>query len=231
MAGKKIEKEVVGLCYSPEYIYSTRKGEFVPDHKNNGFAFINETGIKEIGEIHWNQLLVSGTGNLEKAINSTLKGNGTTVVLQKDHTSYSVINDEITQHKEIGLIFVMVFLFIAILVTITTVHRLLNSQRLQIGILKSMGFIKDHCIFTTYHSTFVIFRFGFRLVCRIYNAAKTVVSNHGRNVHSSKIKVSYAGRKLAASCYLCATLFGCFFGCMSQMFKRKMPRKYYTQTA
>lgn len=56
IGGKKIEKEVVGLCYSPEYIYSIRNGEFVPDHKNNGFAFINEGDIKEIGKIHWNQI-------------------------------------------------------------------------------------------------------------------------------------------------------------------------------
>lgn len=156
IGGKKIEKEVVGLCYSPEYIYSIRNGEFVPDHKNNGFAFINEGDIKEIGKIHWNQLLISGTGNLKKTISNTLEGNDTTVVLQKDHTSYSVMNDEITQHKEIGLIFAMVFLFIAILVTITTVHRLLNSQRLQIGILKSMGFHKRPLyIHYISHSTFV----------------------------------------------------------------------------
>lgn len=158
IGGKKIEKEIVGLCYSPEYIYSTKDGELVPDHKNNGFAFINETSITEIGNIQWNQLLVSGTGNLEKTINNILEKNNTTVVLQKDHTSYSMINDEITQHKEIGLIFVLVFLFIAILATITTVHRLLNSQRLQIGILKSMGFYKK-TLYIHYisHSTFVCF--------------------------------------------------------------------------
>lgn len=154
--GKTVEKEIVGVCDSPEYIYSTKDGEFVPDHKNNGFAFINETSITEIKDIKWNQLLVSGTGDLEKTLNNTLRKKDTTVLLQKDHTSYSMINDEITQHKEIGLIFVMVFLFIAILVTITTVHRLLNSQRLQIGILKSMGFHKRPLyIHYISHSTFV----------------------------------------------------------------------------
>lgn len=156
VGGKEIEKEIAGLCDSPEYIYSARNGEFVPDHKKNGFAFINETGIREIGEIPWNQLLVSGTGNLEKTIQDTLGETTVSVVLQKEHASYSMINDEITQHKEIGLIFVTVFLGIALLVTITTVHRLLNSQRLQIGILKSMGFHK-RTLYIHYlsHSTFV----------------------------------------------------------------------------
>lgn len=138
--------------------------------------------------------------------------------------SYFVINDEITQHKEIGLIFVMVFLFIAVLVTITTVHRLLNSQRLQIGILKSMGF-HNRPLYIHYisHSTFVcLFGFGCRLVCRICNITKIVVSDfNGRNVYSSKIKVSNVGRKLVASHCLCVALFGYFSGCMSQKHKRE----------
>ena len=67
-----------------------------------------------------------------------------------------MISDEITQHKEIGLIFVAVFFFIAMLITITTVHRLLNSQRMQIGILKSLGFRKRKLyIHYISHSTFV----------------------------------------------------------------------------
>lgn len=67
-----------------------------------------------------------------------------------------MILDEVAQHKEIGLIFVAVFLLIAILITITTVHRLLNSQRVQIGILKALGFRKKK-LFIHYvsHSTFV----------------------------------------------------------------------------
>lgn len=73
-----------------------------------------------------------------------------------DKRSYSMISDEITQHKEIGLIFVAVFFFIAMLITITTVHRLLNSQRMQIGILKSLGFRKRKLyIHYISHSTFV----------------------------------------------------------------------------
>lgn len=154
--GQEIEREIVGLCYSPEYIYNTKNGELVTDHKNTGFAFVSKSSMNKFEDLQSNQLLIKGNGNLTKTVEDTLKNKNTTVILQKDHMSYSMISDEITQHKEIGLIFVGVFLFIAILITITTVHRLLNSQRLQIGILKALGFKKRNLyIHYTSHSTFV----------------------------------------------------------------------------
>lgn len=178
--GQTVEKEIIGLCYSPEYIYHPQNGELLPDHKNAGFAFVNNVhglnSAQEVGNaqevssvqeansqayksgasIPYNQLLVTGTGNLKKTIYDTLGANGTTVLLQKDHPSYSMVQDKITQQKEIGLIFTAVFLFIAVLITITTVHRLLNSQRMQIGILKALGFHKRK-LYLHYvsHSTFV----------------------------------------------------------------------------
>ena len=67
-----------------------------------------------------------------------------------------MIEDEIAQHREIGLIFVAVFVFIAVLIAMTTVHRLLSSQRMQIGILKALGFRKRQ-LYLHYisHSTIV----------------------------------------------------------------------------
>lgn len=138
--GNKIKKKIIGFCYSPEYIYNTKSGEMLPNHKNNEFAFVNEKFVHNIISISYNQLLITGNGDIEKNVKDIFGINGITIIEQSNHPSYSMINDEITQHKEIGLIFVAVFLFIAILITITTVHRLLNSQRMQIGILKALGF-------------------------------------------------------------------------------------------
>lgn len=152
--GKIIEKKIIGLCYSPEYIYNTKDGELIPDHDNTGFAFLNKEFIENVFSV--NQLLVTGTGNIEESINDSFGSKGINVILKNNHLSYSMLNDEIKQHKEIGLIFVAVFLFIAILITITTVHRMLSSQRIQIGILKALGFRKRK-LFLHYvsHSTFV----------------------------------------------------------------------------
>ena len=154
--GHEIKKVIVGFCYSPEYIYNTKNGEMLPDHKNNGFAFVNEHFVSGLLPVSYNQLLITGNGDIEKSVKDILGSNNITIVEKNNHPSYSMISDEITQHKEIGLIFVAVFFFIAMLITITTVHRLLNSQRMQIGILKSLGFRKRKLyIHYISHSTFV----------------------------------------------------------------------------
>lgn len=154
--GHEIKKVIVGFCYSPEYIYNTKNGEMLPNHKNNGFAFVNEQFVSDLLPLSYNQLLIKGKGDIEKSVKDILGSNNITIVEKNNHPSYSMISDEITQHKEIGLIFVAVFFFIAMLITITTVHRLLNSQRMQIGILKSLGFRKRKLyIHYISHSTFV----------------------------------------------------------------------------
>lgn len=154
--GSIIEKEITGLCYSPEYIYNAQGGELIPDHKDFGFAFVNHKYLENTILPPCNQLLITGKGNLEQTIKDVLGSRNFTVVLQKNHPSYSMIKDEITQHKEIGLIFAGVFLLIAALITVTTVHRLLQSQRMQAGILKALGFRKKQ-LYLHYvsHSTFV----------------------------------------------------------------------------
>lgn len=154
--GMKIEETIVGLCYSPEYIYHVSDNEMVPNHQKKGFAFLNESGFLYPDLIQWNQIVVEGSGDLQQVLGEVSGAEGNTFLFQKDHLSYSMPEGEITQHKEIGLIFVAAFLFIALLVTITTVHRLLNSQRLQIGIMKAMGFRKNR-LYRHYisHSTFV----------------------------------------------------------------------------
>ena len=53
-----------------------------------------------------------------------------------------MLTGEIAQHRSIGLVFSLAFLFIAVLIKITTMHRVLQSQRMQLGILKALGFKK-----------------------------------------------------------------------------------------
>lgn len=164
-----IEKEIVGLCRSPEYIYHTKDGGLVPDHKYSGFAMMNRQDLIQDGPVNWNQLLITGNGNIEKTIQDIFGTGQKLIVMQKDHPSYSMIKDEIKQHKEIGLIFAAVFLLIAVLVTITTVHRLLSSQQLQTGILKATGFCNRQLyIHYISHSTLICLTGAFTGWCAGY---------------------------------------------------------------
>lgn len=150
--GIKLEKEIVGLGYHPEYIYHADDGQMVPDHQNSGFALMSKIYFPY--PMAYNQLLILGEGDLQTTVQNHFSQ--ATLLMQKDHPAYLMVNEEINQHKEIGILFVCAFLFIAALVTMTTLHRLLSSQRIQIGVLKSLGFNKRQ-LFIHYitHSTCV----------------------------------------------------------------------------
>lgn len=73
--GHEIKKVIVGFCYSPEYIYNTKNGEMLPDHKNNGFVFVNEQFVSDLLPLSYNQLLIKGKGDIEKSVKDILGSN------------------------------------------------------------------------------------------------------------------------------------------------------------
>lgn len=149
----KITKKIIGLVYSPEAIYLAKEEQLVPNRQEYGFAYLNE---KNFPLFQPNQLVLSSSKNITKIIDQIFKETPYQLLLQKDHPSISMLTGEIEQHQSIGLIFSLAFLFIAVLITITTMHRILQSQRMQLGILKALGFSKVKLlIHYLSHSTFI----------------------------------------------------------------------------
>ncbi len=79
---------------------------------------------------------------LEDKINSALNGHYSVYLDRNSFGSYSMFYNEIQQHKAMGSVFPVVFLAIALLTILTTMTRMVNNQRTQIGTLKALGFQK-----------------------------------------------------------------------------------------
>lgn len=141
---RKVSGRILGLVLSPEYIYSAGKGTMAPDHKNSGFAWISPKLFPVSGQLPYNQVALKANKPYkgQKLAGKILGADGMTEVLEKDHPAVSMITDEIRQHQSIGDIFSGAFLFMAFMITVTTMHRMLKNQRTQIGILKALGFSK-----------------------------------------------------------------------------------------
>ena len=153
-----LEKEILGLVESPEYIYSVQENMMLPDHQNYGFVYTNASSLPNPQSIVYNQVLVETKKNTSKKVIREAIGENNTVLLSKDHPAVSMIRDEVAQHRSIGSVFSISFLIIATLISITTMHRMLQSQRMQIGILKAFGFTKRKLmIHFLSHTTFVCF--------------------------------------------------------------------------
>lgn len=76
---------------------------------------------------------------LEEAVNEKL-GRTLMVVSKDDHTVYKEAMGEATEGKAMGSILPVLFLAIAILTMVTTMHRIATNEKTQIGVLKALGF-------------------------------------------------------------------------------------------
>lgn len=76
---------------------------------------------------------------LEEAVKEKL-GKTLMVVSKDDHTVYKEAMGEATEGKAMGSILPVLFLAIAILTMVTTMHRIATQEKTQIGVLKALGF-------------------------------------------------------------------------------------------
>ena len=85
---------------------------------------------------------------LEDAVADAL-GRTLMVVAKDDHAVYKEAMGEATEGKAMGSILPVLFLAIAILTMVTTMHRIATNEKTQIGILKALGF-KNRTILVHY---------------------------------------------------------------------------------
>ncbi len=138
----EIEKEIKGLVYSPEYVYSLPYYAVKPNHAEYGFAYMSYKAFP-MDNVPYNVLNVKFDGDAEKydALLDEKLGDDYNSFLQKDdHSSVSAYQNMITQLKMIANALPIVFIFISMLMLVTSMKRIITHQRTQIGILKANGF-------------------------------------------------------------------------------------------
>lgn len=156
----EISGKVVGLIKASEYLVCVPdQTQIMPDFNTYGFAYISPLMFKNVlGFNFYTQINVKAPTLNKKDFSSKVDSAlaKTTLILSKDETvSYSSAKSEEEEGKTTGSILPVLFLAIAILTMITTMHRLVTAEKTQIGILKALGF-KDRKIILHY-TTFAIF--------------------------------------------------------------------------
>ena len=154
---------VKGMVKSSEYLICLPdETRMMPDYSSHGYAFISPKMLDAsilamyrliIGDSLYMQLNVKSS--LEKAdfVEKMDRALGRTLlVLSKDETiSWAEAQGEVDEGKTMGSILPVLFLAIAILTMVTTMHRITVSEKTQIGTLKALGF-RDNRILRHYTS-------------------------------------------------------------------------------
>lgn len=151
----ELTKEIKGLVYSPEYVYMTC-ANMLPDHYMSAFAYMSENALPEYMPKLHNEIILTLKNSektnfiqLEDKLYELLPENKETqsaglsvFVSRENFTSDVVFNNEITERESMTTIFPIAFIAIVLLTIMTTMTRLVDNQRAQIGILKAVGFKK-----------------------------------------------------------------------------------------
>ena len=182
--GMEISGEVIGLVKSGEQMICVAdENQLMPDYESFGFMYISPEKLETaLGFAFYPQINIISDLSKEELEEAVKEALGKTVqVLSKDvHVAYAGIKGEAEEGKTMGSILPVLFLAIAILTMITTMHRIAANEKVQIGTLKALGF-RDARILRHYTSYgFVIGLFGTLIgIVLGYGIAGLIISPDG----------------------------------------------------
>lgn len=138
---------------------------------------LNEATDKVFAQVN----LISETEKetLEKAINEKL-GRTIMVTPKDDHVVYKESQGEAEEGKTMGSVLPVLFLVIAILTMVTTMHRIATKEKTQIGTLKALGFKNRRILrhYTSYGLIIGLVGAGLGIALG-YGVCKVIMSENG----------------------------------------------------
>ena len=142
ISGMETEKKIKGIIYAPEYVFAGEDGGLTPNFKESGYAYLSHKAFPMPEHFIYSTILIKADNmkDMEEKISTALDGKYAVYLEQENHPSVAMFQNETNQHKMMGDIFPVVFLLVAMLTMMTTMTRIVSSQRTQIGTLKAMGF-------------------------------------------------------------------------------------------
>ena len=155
-----VKGTVKGLVKASEYLICLPdSNQMMPDYSTYGFVYISPVMLDNaipalykafIGSLY-HQINVRSALDKATFVEEADKALGTTrLILSKNETvSWSETLGEVNEGKTMASILPVLFLAIAILTMVTTMHRICASEKTQIGTLKALGF-KDRRILVHY---------------------------------------------------------------------------------
>lgn len=132
------ETTVRGLIYSPEFISVT--DDFAANPLQYGFVLVNAAAFPDVP---LSQIVarLQPQADQEAARRAILAAQPLAFVQDRaTHKSTATANDNVTMFHSLSIVFPMAAFVVAALIVMTTLTRMIDNQRMQIGALRSLGF-------------------------------------------------------------------------------------------
>ena len=141
-AGVSLELLVDGIGYSPEYVVYSDGFAFSADPSTFGYAYLSPGTLGFLPYQETVALLEPGwdIDTVKQEIQQLLDDPQIMVLTRDDKPGIKMAIEEVEQIRALGQVFPTVFFLVAALITWSTMRRMVDSQRMQIGTLCSLGY-------------------------------------------------------------------------------------------
>ncbi|MBQ8081305.1 MAG: ABC transporter permease [Clostridia bacterium] len=129
---------VRGTVLSPEYLFTTK--DMAPDPSTYGFVLLNREAM---ADFPINELLIglkdgADPASAEAEISACVPE--ALIVTQRTHGSTIQARSYVSLFQSMSYLFPALAYFVAALVVVTTISRMMNQERVQMGALKALGY-------------------------------------------------------------------------------------------
>ncbi|MEX2125386.1 MAG: FtsX-like permease family protein [Woeseia sp.] len=139
---------VAGIALSPEYIYAVGPGQIVPDNHRFGIVWMERLELAaDLGlPDQFNDLAVrlslgaSAAGVTETLDRLLAPYGGTDIHDRTQQYSHAFVSNQLKELGAIGVLVPAIFLGVAVFLLHASMLRIIALQRVQIGIIKALGF-------------------------------------------------------------------------------------------
>jgi putative ABC transport system permease protein len=146
--GRRRQLTIVGIALSPEYVYSTRPGELIPDDRRFGIFWMERTALASAFDMEGGfndvALGLSPSASLPDVIGAVdrvlERYGGLGAIPRSLQPSVWTLENELAQLSSFGLITPAIFLGVAAFILNVALARALALQRQQIAALKALGY-------------------------------------------------------------------------------------------
>lgn len=148
-AGGTFTKKVKGLIESCEYEYRQADGDADVYIENIAFVYMSYDAI-DIPVPHTEMDIVTKDGGAlahEDAVAEALNHKYSAIIDRKSVQGLARFDSELKQHESFSYVFALIFIGIAVLVIATSMSRMVEKQRTQIGTMNALGMKRSKVLF------------------------------------------------------------------------------------
>ncbi len=142
LGDRALSLTVCGIGYLPEYVVTSSGDEFSPPTTRFGYGFVSPGTLSFLpfSEVVLTLKPGADVAAVRQAAQALFAEKQVTVLERENLFGVKMAMEEAQQIRAMGQIFPAVFFIIAALITWTTMSRLVENQRLQIGTLFAIGY-------------------------------------------------------------------------------------------